>query len=303
MNIRSISYYFKQMIKDLYMHRFMAFASIVTIFSCVLILVVSYALSANINHFMTEMEKEVNFAVFLNNDVEPQEASNIYEELNQDERIAVVTYVSSEEALESMKEDYGDGAEFLDGLEEDNPLPRSFMITLKDGNDSKDFLAYLTGHTGEGQLFSSVRHAQLETDILISIKNLINVISFVLLGILSFIDIVLIMNTIKMGIELRREEISIMKYIGATSNFIRMPFILEGALFGVIGGSIPPLILLLSYNKIISTIIEKAPIIQDLVTFKTAGEIFSEVFFMSIFFGVALGVIASILSVRKYLKV
>ncbi len=302
MLIRNFKYYIKQTFKDLYMHRFMAFTSVVTIFSCVLILVVSYTLSSNISYFMSNIENEVNFAIFVNNTIEPSEVSEIYTEFSNNPKIASVEYISKEDALLSLKDDYGDKASFLDGLEDDNPLPRSFIVTLTDYSYSENFLKEIESRVGEDKEFSSVRHAQLQTDILVNIKNIINGISLVLLVVLSFIDIVLIMNTIKMGIELRRQEINIMRYIGATSNFIRMPFIFEGALVGAVGGCIPPLLLLVVYNKIIATIYQQAEILKDLVTFKTATEIFSEVFLVSIIFGVSLGVLASILSIRKYLR-
>ncbi|MFV0519004.1 MAG: permease-like cell division protein FtsX [Lachnospirales bacterium] len=302
MLFRNFKYYIKQTFKDLYMHRFMAFTSIVTIFSCVLILVVSYTLSSNINYFMSKIENEVNFAIFVNNDIEPDEVSKMYTDFANNPNIEDVQYISKKAALASLKEDYGDNSNFLDGLEDDNPLPRSFVVSLKDYNYSQEFLENIEARVGEDKEFSSVRHAQLETDILINIKNIINAISVVLLVILSFIDVVIIMNTIKMGIELRRQEINIMRYIGATKSFIRIPFIMQGAFVGAVGGSIPPLLLLVFYNKIVDTIYEKAPILLELVTFKTSTDIFSEVFVVAIGFGVALGILASILSIRKYLK-
>ncbi len=306
MIIRNLKYYLKQTFKDLYLHRFMSITSIITIFSCVLILVISYSLSSNINYFMENLQDDVSFSVFLNESIDPSKVGDIYTELRSNESIDTVEYIDKAKALESLKESFGDRASSLDGLEMDNPLPRSFTIKLKPGSDSEKFLNLLESNTGEDKYYSSVRHMQVETDILVSIKFGINLVSLFLLTVLSFIDIILIMNTIKMGIELRKNEINIMKYIGATSNFIRMPFIFEGAIVGIIGGAIPPILLLLSYDKIISNIYEKSEIIsniQELVVFKTASDIFSEIFLVCIIFGVTLGIGASILSIRKHLKV
>ncbi len=306
MIIRNLKYYLKQTFKDLYLHRFMSFTSIITIFSCVLILIISYALSTNINHFMENLQDDVSFSVFINEDVSATEISEIYKELTQNESIHSVEYIDKKTALDSLKDSFGDRASSLDGLEMDNPLPRSFTIKLKNGSDSDTFLKMLETYVGEDKYYSSIRHLQVETDILVDIKLGINVISFFLLAILSFIDVVLIMNTIKMGIELRKNEINIMKYIGATSNFIRMPFLLEGAIVGLIGGSIPAVLFLLIYDKLIASMYEKSELmnnIGDLIVFKTAAEIFNEIFLVCIIFGISLGVSASILSIRKHLKV
>ncbi len=306
MIIRNLKYYLKQTFKDLYLHRFMSFTSIVTIFSCVLILVISYTLSSNINFFMDNIQDDVSFSAFINETANTDEVTAIYQELSNNEYIESVEYIDKNKALDSMKEAFGDRASSLDGLENDNPLPRSFTIKLKSAESSKKFLNYLESNVGENKYFSLIRHMQVETDILVSIKFGINVVSFFLLAILSFIDVVLIMNTIKMGIELRKNEINIMKYMGATSNFIRMPFIFEGAIVGVIGGLLPPILLLLVYNKIIQNIYDKSIFvqrIQDIIAFKSGSEIFNEIFVVCILFGVSLGVGASILSIRKHLKV
>lgn len=306
MIIRNLKYYLKQTFKDLYMHRFMSFTSIITIFSCVLILVISYALSSNINYFMDNLQDDVSFSAFINDSLDPLETTEVYSEIRDNPNVESIDYIDKTKALESMREAFGDRAYSLEGLEEDNPLPRSFTIKLKDASHSEEFLEELEKNVGEDKYYSSIRHMQVETDILVSIKFAINLISFILLTILSFIDVVLIMNTIKTGIELRKNEINIMKYMGATSNFIRMPFVFEGAIVGLVGGAIPPLLLLVVYNKVISNIYEKSALVsqmQQVISFKSSTEIFSEIFLVCLIFGVALGVGASILSIRKHLKV
>lgn len=114
---------------------------------------------------------------------------------------------------------------------------------------------------------------------------------------------VIIVNTIKISVFTRKTEINIMKYVGATDWFIRWPFIIEGVLIGLLGALIPMLIAWPAYAKSISMIYDFFPIIKNMVTFRESSEIFSILLPFALIFGILLGVIGSVTSIRKHLKV
>ena len=141
------------------------------------------------------------------------------------------------------------------------------------------------------------------TNILINVGNAVRIIGMLIIIALSVISVVIIMNTIKLAVYIRKTEIGIMKFVGATDWFIRWPFVIEGMLIGFIGSVIPAGFTMIGYNAIINKIFEVFPIIKQLIEFKPSGEIFVNVFPIAIIVGVFIGTFGSVASVRKYLKV
>ena len=150
---------------------------------------------------------------------------------------------------------------------------------------------------------ANIKHAQEETNILLSISRIIHVVSAVIILSLALISVIIIMNTIKLAVNSRKDEISIMKYIGATNWFIRWPFIIEGMIIGFIGSLIPILISWPCYDKLVVIIYEKIPVIKKLFEFEPGIFIFSELAPIALALGVMIGIIGSFSSVRKYLNV
>ena len=223
---------------------------------------------------------------------------DIKEKINKIDNVKEVKYISPEEALESEKAEWGEYASLLDGLEEDNPLPPSFELTLEDIRYQKDVISQLNEING-----IEVRYFEEETKILISFNNIIRIISLVLILVLCFIGIMLMDNTIRLTVYIRKTEINIMKYIGATDWFIRWPFIIEGIIIGLIGAIIPLGIVWAFYNFITQLIYEKNTVLQNILAFRTTEEIFSVLTPVSLIIGVSIGIIGSSISIRRYLKV
>ena len=201
-----------------------------------------------------------------------------------------------------MKKDY-DSGEALDGFDnETNPISHSFEISLEGIEYQKDVISELENLKNEGYL-SNVRHAQSETEILLKINNVIKISGIIIIGVLSIISVVIIMNTIKISVYTRRNEINIMKYVGATDWFIRWPFIIEGILIGIIGAAIPMIISWPLYNRIIKAIYTTLPFIEKMVVFRYSSEIFSTLLPISFCSGALIGIIGSVTSIRKHLQV
>ena len=155
----------------------------------------------------------------------------------------------------------------------------------------------------EYQGIESIRHAQQLTDTLMAIDAIFKIVSVVILAILAIISIGIIMNTIKLTVFIRKNEIGIMKYVGATDWFIRWPFIVEGVIIGLIGAAIPSVISWLSYDRIVDYFNTHISVLNTLVSLKSGSEIFIVTIPVALLVGALLGAVGSITSVRKHLRV
>ena len=155
----------------------------------------------------------------------------------------------------------------------------------------------------EYQGIESIRHAQQLTDTLMAIDAIFKIVSVVIIAILAIISIGIIMNTIKLTVFIRKNEIGIMKYVGATDWFIRWPFIVEGFIIGLIGAAIPSVISWLSYDRIVDYFNTHISVLNTLVSLKSGSEIFIVTIPVALLVGALLGAVGSITSVRKHLRV
>jgi len=178
----------------------------------------------------------------------------------------------------------------------------SFNISIDDIKNQQPVLQKLNEIKQRGDL-ENIKDAHSETEVLIKINTIIKVIGIIVIAILVIISVVIIVNTIKISVFTRKTEINIMKYVGTTDWFIRWPFIIEGVLIGLLGALIPMLIAWPAYAKSISMIYDFFPIIKNMVTFRESSEIFSILLPFALIFGILLGVIGSVTSIRKHLKV
>lgn len=244
------------------------------------------------------LEETTGITVFYTEEISEEKIQALENRLNQIDHIEKIVYISPEEALNKEKEEWGEYGSLLEGLENDNPLPPSFEITLDDIRYQKDVIAQLNRISG-----IEIRYLEEETKILIGFNNMIRIISLVLILILGFIGVMLMDNTIRLTVYVRKNEINIMKYIGATDWFIRWPFVIEGIIIGIIGSILPLIIIWFSYSFITELIYERNTFIQKILVFRTTGEIFNVLTPISLVIGIGIGVIGSAISIRRYLKV
>ncbi|MCD8091189.1 MAG: FtsX-like permease family protein [Clostridiales bacterium] len=148
-----------------------------------------------------------------------------------------------------------------------------------------------------------IRHATEEANGLVKINTAVRIFSLIIVVILCIISVSIIMNTIRLTVVIRKNEINIMKYVGATDWFIRWPFVIEGMLIGLIGSLIPTLLCFFGYTECLRLVAEKAPVINNIAEFASAVDIFIFIAPVTIIFGILLGIIGSASSMRKYLRV
>jgi cell division transport system permease protein len=290
--------------KSIIRNRLMSVASIVTVACCIFILAFSYCIIVNIDYILENVEEDMTLSVYVHEDVADEQLKDIEQKIMAIEHVVGTTYISSEQAMEEFGAEFTENEDFLAGLTEENSeeiLPRSFDISVDDivyQDQVRDELEKMVGTE-----FEEVRYNQEGIDVLIGINNIIRVVSVLIILFLSTVSVIIIMNTIKLTVTNRQNEINIMKYVGATDWFIRWPFIIEGVLIGFFGAVIPILVCMVSYGRVILFVEEKIPAITALFEFRTTQSVFVILAPFAIILGVAIGSIGSVTSIRKHLDV
>ena len=274
-------------------------ASLMIMCATMIIFGIFLILGENINHFVSEVESAQGIQVFINNDATQEQIDQIGEKIRALNGVSTVEYKSKDDALNQMKEKFGDKQDLLAGYEENNIFPASYVVTLTDLNQSKDIQNQILTFDNIKKITS--KDETVAT--LINLANGIKIVTGVILVLLVVISIFIIANTIKLTVHARRKEISIMKYVGATNGFIRWPFIVEGMIIGVLASAISISIVALGYGFISERLVNSQfmqVINMSLVTF---GEMFNSIIFVYMLLGIGIGALGSVISMRKYLKV
>ncbi len=302
MRIKTLFYCLVEGIKNLIKNRLMSVASITTIMASLFVVSVFYCVIVNLNHTIEAFEHQIGIAVFFNDGVTENEILTLRNQLEARDEVFEVTYISEEEAWDTFKVDYFAGREdLLDGFDEDNPLEgsASLQILFKDIEQQGALVDLLESEP----IVRHVKEAREVTDIVQNMNNLVTYISIALIAILSIISLFIVSNTIRLGITLRKREINIMRYIGAKTVMIRGPFLVEGALIGLIGAIIPLGLINFTYNQVIDQIETRFYLLRDFLVFIPVDELLTSLAPVLLISGALLGILGSRFTVGRYLKV
>ncbi len=299
MKLRSMKYFLKEGIAGLFKNRLMTVASIAAVAACIFIVTFSYAVMANLNGMLGQLEEDIGIVVFVDKDAPADEIQRINDEIKRIDHVRDVSYIPPDEALEGLSEKWEAGG-ILEGFSgENNPLSSSFEISVDNISNQGPVISELENVEG----IRKIRHAAAETELLIKLNSGVKMGGGLIILVLAIISIVIIINTIKISLYIRRKEIGIMKLIGATDAFIRWPFVVEGGIIGIIGAVIPVAICWLIYERVVMVIYNAVPVIKNVFVFCHGVEIFRILLPVAIGAGILLGVVGSTMSLRKYLKV
>ncbi len=303
MRISSGFYSIRQGLKNIRRNILFSLASIGTIVSCLFLFGVFYCVIINFRTGMKDLENTVVISVFFKEDVTDQNINLIGEQIRLREEVNTIYFKSADEAWEEYAKDrYGDRyEEAIASFAGDNPLKysASYEITLKDLSKQADFISYLRGLTG----VRSVNTSEVTANGIAALNSMVGYASAGIILILLLVSVFLISNTITIGITVRKEEIAIMKLIGATNFFVRAPFIVEGIVIGLVGSLIPLVLVYYLYDNITRYVIGRFDAISKLFAFVPAQDIFKVLIPVSAAIGVGLGLVGSIITTRKHLKV
>lgn len=298
MKISTLFYTLRQGFRNIFRNKLFTLASIATISSCLFLFGLFYAIVTNFQNIVRTAEKGVAVTVFFDNGLEDSRIQQIGEMIARRPEVSEIHYVSAEEAWEEFKTEYL--GEYADGFTE-NPLANSahYQIFLSDVSMQSALVTYLESVTG----VRKVNRSEVTATALSGVNVLVAYVSVGIIAILLAVSIFLISNTVMIGISVRKEEINIMKYIGATDFFVRSPFVIEGMLIGLIGAAIPLGIIYALYNVVMDYILERFSMLTRLLSFLTVEEVFQVLTPVSLGIGVGIGFIGSIVTVRKHLGV
>lgn len=302
MRISSMAYSIRQGFKNIRRNLLFSLASIGTIVSCLFLFGIFYCVIVNFRTAMTDLKNTVSISVFFDEGISEDNIALIGQQIRLREEINTMDFVSADEAWEQYaRENYEDYEAAMEAFAGDNPLKNSasYKITLKDLDNQAEFVNYLKELKGVRKVLTS----EVTADGISALSSVVTYASIGIVAILLLVSIFLISNTITIGITVRKEEIAIMKLIGATNFFVRAPFIVEGVTIGLVGSSLPLVLVYLLYDNIVDYVIGRFAIVKNLFAFVPAKELFTVLIPISVAIGIGLGLIGSIFTTRKHLKV
>lgn len=302
MKISTFFYTIQQGFKNLFRNKWYSLASVATISACLFLFGIFYAIVANFQYMVKGAEENVCVTVFFEDGITDTRIEEIGKMISSRTEVSEVVYISAEEAWEDYQKIYfGDRAEeFIAGYPT-NPLYRdmNYVVYLSDVSMQDTLVTYLYSIEG----VRLVRYSALTASTLSGVNLLIGYVSLGIIVVLLAVSVFLISNTVTIGISVRKEEINIMKYIGATDFFVRAPFVLEGMLIGLIGAAIPLWVVHYFYGSVLDYAAEKFSMLSHLLKFLPAETIFGFLTPVCLGVGVGIGFVGSISTVRKHLHV
>ena len=302
MSARSASYCVKQGLINIKRNKLYSVASIGTVAACIFLISVILAIIINVNYMEKELEQKVGVTVFFENNTPQEKIEEIGKQIKADKRVKSMKFTSAEKAWKDFKEDYfKEDPELAKGFEKNNPLANSasYTIYLKNIKAQDKFVKDVKQIEG----IRKVKHSQKAKATLTNLERLLGYVSIALIIILLGVGVFLISNTVMIGINVRKEEIKIMKLIGSTNSFVRAPFVIEGVTIGLIGSIIPLVIMFVVYSRLIGLIINKFGVFARNISFAPQSTVFAILIPVGIGIGVGIGLIGSFFSIRKHLKV
>ncbi len=285
--------------KNVFKNKKSTVASLMIMCATMIIFGVFFIIGENINHFVKEVESAQGIQVFINTDATDDQIKEIGEKISSLDGVNTVTFVSKESGLEQMKEKFKDKEYLLDTYKDNNILPDSYVVTLTDLNLSSQVQEQIN----QMEHIKRITSRDETVSTLINLANGVRIITGVILILLVVISVFIISNTIKLTVHARRKEISIMKYVGATNNFIRWPFIVEGIIIGILSGAISLTIVGGGYNFIADQIVNSQFMKITNMSLVGFSDMFNLIIIIYLLLGIGIGVIGSTISMRKYLKV
>ena len=299
----SLFYGIKQGIANIFRNRLFSLASVGTITACLFLFGVFFCIVSNFQYIFDEMETTVGVTVFFEHGTTEERILEIKGLIEGQEQVDNVHYTSADEAWEQYKASaFPDGnEEVLTNLDDDNPLAdsASLEVYLNDASRQDDLVAYIESIDDVRTINASESVAESFT----SFGKLLGYVSLVIIIILVGVAVFLISNTVIVGITVRKEEIAIMKYLGATDFFVRAPFLVEGMLIGLIGSVIPLAALWALYDRVVTFVGAEFASLSTILNFMPAADIFTILIPASLVIGLGIGFIGSWITLIRHVRV
>ena len=299
--LNSFFYLVKQGFKNLWNNRLMSLASVGVLVSCMLLIGAAALLSVNISSIVEAVEDQSEAIVYLEDGLDDAAIEEVRDGLIATGKISTIEFISKEDALLSMMESMGDDGMLFEAYSKENNLPDSFRVTFDDVSNLENTVIHIEALLGVDSVSALTEVASVIT----GIKNMAYVGGTIIIGLLIAVSLMIIGNTIKITVFSRKREVNIMKYVGATNGFIRLPFIVEGISLGVISGALSYGIIYFAYDYLVKWVSSQSAtwfsqIISDLVPFSAVSQYLLVGFIGG---GAFIGLFGCVAFIGKHLKV
>lgn len=276
----------------------MSIASVISVLAALLILGIFLVFAFNVKHITGEMENQLELKVFLKKDVTAEQKETLESTFKNNANIANFEYQSKDKALKIMSDQLEQYQNILKGLEEDNPLPESYIVKAKNADSIQVLNQEITKLNG----VDYINYGEGYVDALIKFNNFANILTTGVVVILTGISLFIIYNTIKITVFARRKEIGIMKLVGATNWYIRIPFIIEGSILGLLGSILAILVIRNGYYYLLG-LMQGQSVLMMGVSFASPASIMPLITQYFLIYGLVVGSVGSLFSIRKFLDV
>lgn len=295
MGIRRQFYFLKNALKGMKRNGEMTVTAIITVTSCLLLFGVFMLLSANVNYIGEQIRNQCQLQAYIDINANEAQEQQAYQAIKAMENVSECVFMSKADSMLEYMDYLGEDAVALEGLEGESFLRSSVKVNMTNLEQAKTLATQIS-------MLPNIAKVTNRQDILqrvIDVTDVIKIGSLIAMLILVIVAIFIISNTIKLSVAARRDEIHIMKYVGATAGFVRRPFVLEGVLTGIVGGLISMVLIGFGYNAILNSIKEFLDIF-NLIPFWV---ILPFMFATTLIFGIIMGAIGSAIALVKHLKV
>lgn len=301
MKLSSMNYLFGQGIKNIWTNRIMSFASFCILMVSLLLIGMTMIFVANINAIVGSVENKNEVIIFLNDDITDDNIEQMGVKLRNMDNISEVVFYSKEEAFDEIKAGMENSEELFKYVGDESPLPDSYRVKVKDIEKMSTTLMSINKLEG----IYKIKAPNDFVNILTELKSFISLLSMVVLGALVIVCLVIISNASRASVEMRKREIAIMRLVGATQSFIKIPFFVEGMVLGILAGAAAAGITLFAYSKLSLTLMQDTTLwtamgITGLIPFKT---IMWKVIIGYIAAGAAVSALGTVMSTSKYVKI
>ena len=295
MKINNIGYLLKEGIRGIFLHGFMSFAAICVTVACLLIVGSFACLTYNVSIMIEDLNKTNEILVFVDENYTDAEAKSVGTLINKVDNVYKATFVSREEALEDFIADHG-GSEAFVGVDA-NPLRHRYVVQLEDNSRIEKTVAQLSRVKGVVKISAAYELAEGFT----TLQNVLQIVSVAVIAVLLVVSLLIISNTVKLAMYDRRDEIAIMKMVGATNSFIRMPYVVEGFTLGMIGAGLSFALLWVLYDMLLARLAVVDT--MRLLNFVPFEELLIPMIITFAGAGLFVGIMGSGASIKKFMNV
>lgn len=299
--MRRLLYMIRQAGRNVINNRLYTLASVGTITACLFLFGVFFVLGENLDYMVKNAESNMTITVLFQEGIQEETLDRIHKKLEERPEVKDIWYISADEAWENFKgEIFKDHEEYADTFKDDNPLAdsASYEVTTKRIEDQTELVQYIKTLEGVRQ----VNSAEHTVESLETLNLMVSWGSGGIFVIMLLVSIFLTSITVAVGIARKKEEIRVLRLLGANDLFIQGPYVFEGMLLGLLGSLIPIGILYLVYSKVMNYVLTHFEALSGFLDFLDVGDVFAGLAPMIMLIGVGIGLAGSFLTVKRHLK-